>query len=90
MKHLKGIYFALKQRMEQLLRDDHREIIVELRLDIEQIIQLLCTEKGIPYDGLDLESLMNSLSDKENIKNSNRKRSDLVDLLWGDDKGDKK
>jgi len=84
MKQLKGIYFALKQRMEQLLRDDHREVIVELRLDIEQIIQLLCTEKGIPYDGLDLESLMESLTeDEEGDK-------DLVDLLWGDDKGSKK
>ena len=56
MEHLKELYLAIQSRINELKKQEGglpNELLIELRLDIEEIIKLLCKENGIIYDGID-------------------------------------
>jgi hypothetical protein len=50
MDHLRKLYEALKERAETLYDQQEEEPLNELRLDVEQLIQLICQENGYQYD----------------------------------------
>ena len=54
MTDLKQLYIAMCNRVDVLKNDDRIEnpVVIELRLDLEQLIALICKEKGIQYDGM--------------------------------------
>lgn len=55
MEDLKELYIALLARLKILTENKDKlenEPLIELRLDIEQIIALICKEENIDYDGL--------------------------------------
>lgn len=55
MEDLKDLYLALLARFKILIENQHKlpnEPIIELRLDIEQLIALICKENEFSYDGL--------------------------------------
>lgn len=55
MEDLKELYLAILARLKTLIENKEKlenEPLIELRLDIEQVIALICKEKNIDYDGL--------------------------------------
>jgi hypothetical protein len=55
MTDLKELYIAMCKRVDLLknnIENLENPIVIELRLDIEQLIALICKEKNIQYDGM--------------------------------------
>lgn len=53
MRHLKQLYFAILNRTKTLnnIKEElENEVLIELRLDIEQLIQLVAKELDMEYD----------------------------------------
>jgi hypothetical protein len=62
MTHLRKLYEALKERVEILYDQQEEEPLIELRLDVEQLIQLICQENGYQYDqDIDQEDIFQQL-----------------------------
>ena len=62
MTHLRKLYEALKERAETLYNQQEEEPLIELRLDVEQLIQLICQENGYQYDqDIDEEDIFQQL-----------------------------
>lgn len=54
MEDLKELYLAILARLKILTKNKNElpnEPLIELRLDIEQVIALICRENQVPYDG---------------------------------------
>lgn len=54
MEDLNKLYLAIQERMQKLKQhqdDLENPLLIELRLDIEQCIALLCRENNLSYDG---------------------------------------
>lgn len=87
MEHLKKIYIAVNQRLDDILQKKDlteedlvfiHEPLTILRLDLEQVIQLLAKEKGIAYDQV-------ATSDNVNFEQA---ATDICETLWSPKKKD--
>lgn len=77
MQHLSELYFAILKRtktLESIKEELENEVLTELRLDIEQLIQLIAKELEIEYDQQPLDPIQNKTS------------TDITNSFW--DQGD--
>ena len=60
MEHLQELYLAILNRFKILLNtENENDPLTELRLDIEQLIQLLTKELNVEYDQQPLDPIQN-------------------------------
>lgn len=87
MEHLKDIYIAISQRLDRILQRKDlspedlamiHEPLTLLRLDLEQVIQLVAKEKNISYD---------QIAQSGNI-DFEQAAIDISDTLWSPKKKD--
>lgn len=73
MEHLQELYVALLNRLKILLKTEEQPL-TELRLDIEQLIQLLSKDLDIEYD-------QRALADPI----QNKTTTDITNSFWDQD-----
>lgn len=89
MEHLKDLYIAINQRLNDIIQNknvDRGEQLLDqpltiLRLDIEQLIQLIASEKNINYD---------QITPQESFTDANFQQAadDICETLWAPKDGD--
>jgi len=76
MEHLQELYMAILNRFKILLDtkdENENDPLTELRLDIEQLIQLLAKELNVEYDQEPLDPIRNKTT------------TDITNSFWDQD-----